>query len=77
MSEPLAELRAAVRDAAQRVLGDAGAPPAEVRVDRSRRDGQGDYATNVAMGLAKALKRSPRDIAASVGLSWPTGWATR
>lgn len=67
MSEPLAELRAAVRDAAQRVLGDAGAPPAEVRVDRSRRDGQGDYATNVAMGLAKALKRSPRDIAASVG----------
>jgi arginyl-tRNA synthetase len=66
VSEPLAELRSAVTQAAVE-LGSNGAAPASVRVERPKRAGQGDYSTNLAMLLAPALRQSPRDIAEQVG----------
>ncbi|MGH2866026.1 MAG: arginine--tRNA ligase, partial [Solirubrobacteraceae bacterium] len=51
------------------------------RVERPKREDQGDYSTNVAMLLAPALKAPPREIAARVGASLAdslgpelTGW---
>jgi arginyl-tRNA synthetase len=67
VSSPLAELQSAVLRAAQVVLGDERRPPAHVRVERPKRAGQGDYATNVAMLLAPVLRGAPRDIAERVG----------
>lgn len=65
--DPLQELRSAVRAAATDVRGGDGEPPAQARVERPKRDGQGDYSTNVAMLLAPALGSPPRDIAERVG----------
>ena len=69
---PLAELRDAVLEGAATVKGSDGEPPAQVRVDRSKRAGQGDYSTNVAMLLAPALGAPPREIAERVGASLST-----
>jgi arginyl-tRNA synthetase len=63
----LADLESAVLRAAQTVLGDERRPPSHVRVERPKRAGQGDYATNVAMLLAPLLRGAPRDIAERVG----------
>ena len=60
---PLHELDARVRSAAAAVRG-ADAPPADqLRLERSRREGQGDYSTNAAMLLAPALGEPPRAVA--------------
>ena len=66
-SEPLAELRDAVHEAAAAVKGNDREPPAQARVERSKRAGQGDYSTNVAMLLAPVLGAPPREIAERVG----------
>jgi arginyl-tRNA synthetase len=65
--DPLGELTASVRAAAAAVRGpsDEAAPP--LRVERSRRHDQGDYATNAAMLLAPALGEPPREIAHRLG----------
>jgi arginyl-tRNA synthetase len=67
VSAPLAELRAAVSRAAAAIVTDGVTVPSPIRVERPRRAGQGDYATNVAMLLAPVLKAAPRDIAERVG----------
>jgi arginyl-tRNA synthetase len=59
---PLAELDARVRAAAATVRR-GGHPTDQIRLERSRRDGQGDYSTNAAMLLAPALHESPRAVA--------------
>ena len=66
VTPPLLELRVAVAEAAAQVRGDGDAP-AQTRVERSKRDGQGDYSTNVAMLLAPSLGSPPREIAERVG----------
>ena len=38
-------------------------PIEQLRLERSRREGQGDYSTNAAMLLAPALKQPPRAVA--------------
>jgi arginyl-tRNA synthetase len=43
-----------------------GGVPATVTVERPRQKGHGDYATNVALQLAKQVGRPPRDLAALV-----------
>jgi arginyl-tRNA synthetase len=68
VNDPLSELRATVRSAAAAVRGGAGELPGQIRVERPKRDGQGDYATNVAMLLAPALGAPPREIAERVGI---------
>ena len=65
---PLHELDARVRAAAAAVRGSAGEPVSQVRVERSRREGQGDYSTNAAMLLAPALDAAPRVIAERIGV---------
>ncbi len=60
---PLQELRAAVCVSAAAVRGSAGEPSAQPRLERPRRAGQGDYATNAAMLLAPVLGQPPPRIA--------------
>ncbi|MDQ6835804.1 MAG: arginine--tRNA ligase, partial [Actinomycetota bacterium] len=67
MKSALLELRVAVQAAASAVKGGNGDAPIRTRVERSRREGQGDYSTNVAMLLAPVLGAPPRDIAERVG----------
>jgi arginyl-tRNA synthetase len=71
MSGSLQELRAAVTQAAASLAsngGPAGAASA-VKVERPKRGGQGDYATNMAMLLAPALRKPPREIAEQLGVA--------
>jgi arginyl-tRNA synthetase len=63
---PLQELEAAVRAAAAELRGGGEALP-HARVERPKREGQGDYATNAAMLLAPALAEPPREIAERLG----------
>ncbi len=62
----LEDLRSAVTQAAV-ALGSNGAAASNVRVERPKRDGQGDYSTNMAMLLAPSLRKPPREIAEQVG----------
>ena len=67
VSSPLAELRASVMRAAAMLAGDGTSVPAQIRVERPKRTGQGDYSTNLAMLLAPVLRAAPREIAERVG----------
>ena len=64
-----AELSSLLRAAVQRAV-DSGAfdaeVPAEIVVDRPKNRAHGDYASNVAMRLAKAAGRPPREIAEAI-----------
>jgi arginyl-tRNA synthetase len=69
---PLEELAGAVRSAAAAVRGrhrsnGDGQPSTQARLERPKREGQGDYATNTAMLLAPALGLPPRVIAEEIG----------
>jgi arginyl-tRNA synthetase len=72
-SAPLEELLAAVRAASNAVRGRYRAPAGDgqpaggARLERPKREGQGDYATNSAMLLAPALDLPPRVIAEQIG----------
>ena len=48
-----------------------GVPIAEIILDRPKQAQHGDYACNIALQLAKPLKRKPRDIAAEVIAALP------
>jgi len=69
-------LSAAVSDCVRKLLEEAGldakdAP--EVVFERPRREEHGDFATNIAMQLARLLRRAPREIAEEIRArtSWP------
>jgi arginyl-tRNA synthetase len=66
-TDPVAALRAAVASAAASVRGDASADGAAPKLERPKRAGQGDYASNAAMLLAPVLGSAPREIAGRVG----------
>jgi arginyl-tRNA synthetase len=66
MSASLQELRSAVAQAAV-ALGSTSAAAAHAKVERPKREGQGDYSTNLAMLLAPTLRKPPREIAEQVG----------
>ena len=64
-----AELSAAVQAAVSACLqaGEfGGPPPTDVLIERPRNPDHGDYATNVALRLAKSAGRTPRDIAEAI-----------
>ena len=74
MSASLRDLRSAVTQAAASLgsnggPGEAGRTASAVKVERPKRDGQGDYSTNLAMLLAPALRKPPREIAEQVGVA--------
>jgi arginyl-tRNA synthetase len=67
---PLDHLRAHVLAAAAAASSTRDAehgPPAQLRVERSKRAGQGDYSTNAAMLLAPGLGLNPRQVAERIG----------
>jgi arginyl-tRNA synthetase len=64
---PLDDLAAIVRAAAAAIRGEAGEPSVQLRVERSKREEQGDYSTNAAMLLAPVLSAPPREIAQRIG----------
>ena len=67
-NEPLADLRSAVMSVAVAASGNGG-PSSGLRVERPKREGQGDYSTNVAMLLAPAMRKAPREIAEQLGVA--------
>jgi arginyl-tRNA synthetase len=58
------DLRAAVEAAVAGVAGASGSPTARPTLERPKREGFGDYATNAAMLLAPVVGEAPRDVAA-------------
>jgi arginyl-tRNA synthetase len=60
---PLSQLRDAVQAASGAVAGSNGAPRATPTLERPKKAGFGDYATNAAMLLAPIAGRPPRDVA--------------
>jgi arginyl-tRNA synthetase len=61
---PLTELRAAVQAASGAVAGGNGGPRTAPTLERPKKAGFGDYATNAAMLLAPLAGAPPRDVAA-------------
>jgi arginyl-tRNA synthetase len=61
---PLSQLRSAVQDASRAVAGRDGAPRVRPTLERPKKAGFGDYATNAAMLLAPVAGAPPRDVAA-------------
>jgi len=55
-----------IQNALHEVLRAMGASQAQIHLERPRDPSHGDWATNVAMTLARTLKRSPRDIAQEI-----------
>ncbi|MDX6690771.1 MAG: arginyl-tRNA synthetase [Solirubrobacteraceae bacterium] len=67
MAGPLSDLRSAVEEAADAVAGGNGSAPAiRPALERPKKAGFGDYASNAAMLLSKAAGEPPRDVAARV-----------
>ena len=62
------ELGDAVHAAAAAVRGADRQPPAQPKLERPKRQGQGDYSTNAAMLLAPVLGAPPREIAERVAV---------
>lgn len=56
----------AIRDALTTVVRELGAEPGEIQLERPRDPSHGDLATNLAMTLARDLKRAPRQIAEEI-----------
>jgi len=56
---PLDDLAATVRAAAAAIRGEGGGASVQLKVERSKRDEQGDYSTNAAMLLAPVLSAPP------------------
>ncbi|MEY2517091.1 MAG: arginyl-tRNA synthetase, partial [bacterium] len=66
MPGPLADLRTAVQSAAAAVVDANGGGAVAPTLERPKKAGFGDYATNAAMLLSKAAGEPPRDIAERV-----------
>ncbi len=65
---PLAALREALEAAAAAIGGDAAPPSSRLTLERPKKAGFGDYATNAAMLLAPVVGAPPRDVAGQVGV---------
>lgn len=67
MAGPLSDLRSTVEEAAHAAAGGNGdAPAIRPTLERPKKAGFGDYASNVAMLLSQAAGEPPRDVAARV-----------
>ena len=63
---PITDLRAAVEEAAG-ALANGGSPRARPTLERPKKAGHGDYATNAALVLAPVVGAPPRDVAERLG----------
>lgn len=67
-ADPVTALRESVFEASSGLRGGDAAPSSGTpNLERPKRAGQGDYATNAAMLLAPVLRSAPREIAAQLG----------
>ncbi len=66
MDTPLTQLRAAVRAASSAITGGNGNARTAPTLERPKKAGFGDYATNAAMLLAPRAGAPPRDVAAKL-----------
>jgi arginyl-tRNA synthetase len=66
-SSPVAQLAGTVCAAAAAVRADGGKAGGQVRLERPKHAGLGDYSSNAAMLLAPVLKLAPRMIAERIG----------
>ena len=63
-ADPKSAVESALRAALEKVAPEhAGAP---ILVERPKQAGHGDFSTNIALQLAKQLKRNPRELAAQI-----------
>ncbi len=71
--DPVAGLRASLDEAVAAVRGGETGGTAAPKLERPKRAGQGDYATNAAMLLAPVLGEPPREIADRLGAALAAG----
>ena len=62
--DPKAEIEAALRAALRKIAPEHADAP--LLIERPRQAGHGDFSSNIALQLAKALKRKPRDLAQEI-----------
>lgn len=62
----LPEQKQRVRLLIEQALAGLGAPTASVVLERPKTEAHGDLACNVALQVAKGLKRNPREVAAAI-----------
>jgi arginyl-tRNA synthetase len=67
--QPQAQLTALLRSALEKIAPDAAHAP--IALERPKQESHGDYATNIALQLARTLKRKPRDIAEAIVAALP------
>ena len=69
--DPRSEVESALRTALSKVAPEhAGA---HILVERPKQAGHGDFSTNIALQLAKSLKRNPRELAQEIARAVPAG----
>jgi arginyl-tRNA synthetase len=69
VTDPKAELERALTNAVAAVLPELAGTP--VVLERPKQAAHGDYASNVALALAKAAKRNPRQLAEALAAALP------
>jgi len=70
-ADPRSEVESALRAALGKVAPEhAGA---HILVERPKQAGHGDFSTNIALQLGKALKRNPRELAQEIARAVPAG----
>src|SRR5258708_11129480 len=62
--DPKAEIEAALRAALRKIAPEHADAP--LLIERPRQAEHGDFSSNIALQLAKALKRKPRDLAQEI-----------
>ena len=76
MTDPRSELAACLHAAIARVA--PGQPVLQLSLERPKQAQHGDYASNAALQLGKALKRNPRELATAVAAAIePSPWLER
>ena len=70
-SDPRTEVESALRAALAKVA--PAQAHAQILVERPKQAGHGDFSSNIALQLAKALKRNPRELAQEIARAVPTG----
>ncbi|HEV3241588.1 MAG TPA: arginine--tRNA ligase [Casimicrobiaceae bacterium] len=76
MIDPRSQLTLSLHAAIARVA--PGPPPPALTLERPKQAQHGDYASNAALQLGKALKRNPRELAAAIAAAIePSPWLDR
>ena len=69
--DPKSQVEAALRAALAKVAPEHAA--ADILVERPKQAGHGDFSTNIALQLARVMKRNPRELAQEIARAVPAG----